>query len=102
MAEDGLSKGVKGLKDVFLLCRFKRHAWKIVQVYRAEGDTVVKMICRDCTVEKYQTLDRAGSIESNRYEYPDGYLVRQADGGRIENKDVRLEVVKRMKKVGGK
>ncbi len=102
MADDGLSKGVKGLKDTFLLCRFKRHAWKVGSVRSADGMIVVQMMCRDCAVIKYQTLDRTGVIEGNRYEYPDGYLVREKDGGRIQNVDVRLEVVKRMRGKGGK
>ena len=76
MAVNG--RGVGDILDEFLLCRDLGHAWAPhdVRVSRKLGEIHRVLQCRSCPTQRTQVLSMDGEIRRNRYEYPEGYVLR--------------------------
>lgn len=96
-ASPELTDFIEALPDRFLLCRELGHTWK---PWTASFDGTAydrTLRCPRCKTERHQVLSRYGSVVSNRYSYPDQYLVKGL--GHLDGSDrdaLRLASVTRL------
>jgi hypothetical protein len=86
------------LSDKWLRCRELGHQWRpLVASWEPESRTFHRALrCPSCHTERRQILGARGSVVSNSYVYPRGYLATNVEGAVSGRRDVfRLESVVR-------
>ena len=96
-----MSKELTNLQDDFVKCRSWGHEWDTFTPLgrRASWGLLLSLRCVRCGTERHDTIDMNGDLSTREYKYPDGYqLVRPKDSERISAAELRLEVLRRLRK----
>jgi hypothetical protein len=91
------------LKDKFLICRDVGHNWKLqgfVDERRKWGTVERTFRCSTCTTERIERVGaNTGDLDSRRYVYPPGYIIRDKDVRKgMKKSAVRVEALRRLVK----
>lgn len=94
-----MDSAIAQMSDNQIMCRELRHAWKPWTVHTDTKAKLyeVKLRCTKCKTVRVREIGFHGQLIGNRYEYPDGYLVKGL--GRLDDNDrarLRLESVFRL------
>ncbi len=91
------SDNIEVLTDQHLLCRDKGHYWlhvtdKVLSTYKKQVRQISReWRCPRCATTCTEILHVPSfNIESRKYAYPDGYLVKRT-GDRVHVSDIRRE-----------
>lgn len=66
---------LKKYAEAFLECRDIGHEWRLANIVRIKGGFQRRWWCVRCKTNRVQTLSPRGYVESNHYEYEDGYVL---------------------------
>lgn len=77
-------------------CRTFNHAWEFTTVKRDGREYVQGLRCMRCATERFVKIDaRTGEPRGNRYDYPEGYVIKGGTLTARERAQLRLLEVKR-------
>lgn len=87
----------RDVPEEFRPCRIFGHAWDFTTVKRDGKSFVQGLQCLRCPTERHIKVNAmTGLPEGNKYDYPDGYLLKGGGGAlsQQERGELRLSVVK--------
>jgi hypothetical protein len=99
--EGQMSRRLEGLLEEFVKCRSWGHEWDSFMPLRrrAAWGTLLSLRCARCGMERHDTIDHQGDLSARQYKAPMGYrLVGTTQGNRATGAELRLEVLRRMRK----
>ena len=89
------------LEEEYVKCRSWGHEWDMFSPLRrrAAWGTLLSLRCSRCSMERHDTIDASGDVSARQYKPPPGYkLTRAHQGDRATGAEVRLEVLRRIRK----
>jgi hypothetical protein len=96
LAQNPVTKALRGYDDDQLECRGLAHAWRVIGYFREPDGIVARdVVCDRCETERTDRWNReTGERQPARYRYATGYRIA-AEGERVEGTAVRLETIRR-------
>jgi hypothetical protein len=92
------------LDAAYVECRSWGHQWDTFRPLRrrAAWGVLLSLRCERCGCERHDTIDSTGQVSAREYKYPDGYkLAGERQGDRLTAGELRLEVLRRLRKGRG-